>query len=53
MKEVKMGMGRRGVSFLEDGKAWRLPGSLYADDLVLCGELEEDQRVMLGWFAEV
>ena len=34
MKEVKMGMGR----FLEDGKEWRLPGLLYADDLVLCGE---------------
>ena len=35
MKEVKMGMGRRGVSFMEDGRveiAWplacRLPGSM-------------------------
>ena len=28
--EVKM--GRRGVRFLEDGKEWRLPGLLYADD---------------------
>ena len=37
MKE--MGMGGRGVSFLEDGKEWRLSGLLYADDLVLCGEL--------------
>ena len=26
MKEVKMGIGRRGVRFLEDGKEWRLPG---------------------------
>ena len=26
MKEVKMGMGRRGVSFLEDRREWRLPG---------------------------
>ena len=34
MNEVKMGMGRRGVSFL-------------------CGELEEDLRVMLGRFVEV
>ena len=33
-----MGMGRRGVIFLEDGRGWRLPGLLYADDLVLCGE---------------
>ena len=36
-----MGLERRGVRFLEDGKrveiAWPL---LYADDLVLCGELE-------------
>ena len=37
MKEVKMGMGRKGVRFLEDGREWRLPGFLYADDLVLCG----------------
>ena len=41
MKEVKMGMGRRGVSFLEDGKEWRLSGLLYADDFVLCTESEE------------
>ena len=26
---------------------------MYADDLVLCGELEEDLRVMMGQFAEV
>ena len=38
MKEVKMEMGRRGVRFLEDGREWKLPGLLYADDLVLCGE---------------
>ena len=38
MKDVKMGMGRRGVSFMEDGREWKLPGLLYADDLVLCGE---------------
>ena len=30
-----------------------MPGLLYADDLVLCGELGEDLRVMVGWFAEV
>ena len=40
MKEVKMGMGRRGVRFLKDGREWRLRGLLYADDLVLCSELE-------------
>ena len=53
MKEVKMGMGRRGVRFLEDGREWRLLGLLYADDLVLCGESEEDLRVMVGPFVEV
>ena len=52
--EVKIGMGRRRVSFLEDGRReWRLPGLLYADDLVLCGESEEDLRVMVGRFIEV
>ena len=37
-----MGMGRRGVRFLEDGREYRLTGLLYADDLVLYGESEED-----------
>ena len=31
----------------------RLPGLLYADDLVLCGKLEGDLKVMIGWFVEV
>ena len=48
----KVGMGRRGVSFLEEGREWRLPGLLYADDLVVCGESEENLRVMVGRFAE-
>ena len=46
MKEV--GMGRRGVRFLEDGREWRLPGPFYADELFICGESEEDLRVMVG-----
>ena len=33
-KEVRMGMGRMGVRFLEEGREWRL----YSDDFVLCGE---------------
>ena len=48
-----MGMGSRGVSFMKDGREWRLPGFLYADDLVLCDESEEDLRVMVRWFTEV
>ena len=48
-----MGMGRRGVRFLKDVIEWRLTGLFYADELVLCGESEEDLRAMLGRFAEV
>ena len=32
---------------------WRLPGLLYADDLVMCGESKEDLRAMVGLFVEV
>ena len=32
---------------------WRLPDLLYADDLTLCGESEEDLRVKLGWFVQL
>ena len=41
------------VRFLEDGREWSLPGLLYANDLDLCGELEEELKAMVGWFAEV
>ena len=37
MKEMKMGMGKRGVSFMEYGREWRLPEFLYTDGLVLYG----------------
>ena len=37
----------------KEGREWRLPGFLYADDLVLWGESEEDLRGMVGWFVEV
>ena len=48
-----MGMGRKGVSFQEEGREKRLPGFLYADDLVLCGESEEDLRAIVARFIEV
>ena len=35
------------------GKNWMLSGLLYADDLVLCGELEEEPRAMMEQFVEV
>ena len=37
----------------KEGREWRLPDLLYADDLVLCIELEEDLKVMVGWYVEV
>ena len=40
-----MGNGRR--------EEWRLPYLLYARDLVLCGESEEDLRAIVGRFIEV
>ena len=42
-----------GVRFLEEGREGRLPCLLYSDDLVLCGESEEDSRAMVRWFVEV
>ena len=48
MKELKMGMGRRGVKFQEGGREGSLPGLLYVDDLVLCGESKEDLRAIVG-----
>ena len=48
-----MGMGRRGVNFLENGRKWRLRSPLFADDLFLCGESEEDLRAMVGRFAKM
>ena len=41
------------MSFLKDGREWKLPGLLYDGDLVLYGESEEDLRVMVGRFTEV
>ena len=53
MKKVKMGTGRREMRFQEEEREWRLPGLLYVDDLVLCGESEEDLRAMAERFVEV
>ena len=41
------------MRFLENGTEWRLLVLLDANDLVLCGELEEELRGMVGWFVEV
>ena len=34
-------------------KEWRLPDLLYADDLALCGESEEDLRAIVGRFVKM
>ena len=41
------------MRFREEEREWRLPGLLYADELVLWGELEEDLRAMVELFVEV
>ena len=41
------------MGFQEEGKEQRLPGLLYTDDLVLCGEPEEDLRATVGRLIEV
>ena len=41
------------MKFQEDGREGRLHILLYADDLVLCGKLEEDLKGMAGHFVEV
>ena len=48
-----MMMEKKGFKFQEVGREWRLSGFLYADDLVLCDELEEDLRAMVERFVEV
>ena len=53
LKEMKMEIGRTGVRFLEEGSEWRLPGLLFADDLILCDESKIHQRAMMGLFVEV
>ena len=37
----------------KEGRVLGLPGLLYADDLVLCSESEEDLRGMVGSFVGV
>ena len=51
--EEKMGIGRKGVRFQEEGRECRLPGFLYVDAFVLCGESDEDLRAIVGRFVEV
>ena len=45
--------GNEGSELPGGWKRVEIAGLLYADDLVLCGESDEDLRVMVGWFADV
>ena len=47
MKEMKMGMRRIGVRFLKEWREWKEQGVFYKDDLVLCGELDEDLNMKM------
>ena len=40
------------IEDLRKGKSWRLPGLLYADDLFLCPESEEDLKFMVRHLVE-
>ena len=53
MKEVKMRIERMGLRFMEEGREWRLPGFLYADNLFFCDDLEEELRARGRHFVEV
>ena len=45
--------GEEKLRFQEEGREWRLPGLLYADDLALYGDLEEDLEAKMGRLADV
>ena len=48
-----MEVGRRGERFLEEGREWRLPDLLYADDFVFCADSEKDLGAIVGRFPEM
>ena len=53
VEEVKRVMRRKGVRFQGEGRKWRLPDILYADDLDFCGESEEDLKAIVGRFVDM
>ena len=53
MKEMMAGVIGEGVRVVENGREWRLPCLLYADDLVLCGKSEESLRRLVYRFGKV
>ena len=50
MKEVKLGDKKKGNEIFRGNERMELPCLLYVDELVLCGELEENLNVLVGFF---
>ena len=48
-----MGIVGKEQGLWKGGRDWRLSCALYADDLIMCGESEEDLKVMEGYLVEV
>src|SRR5678815_1052757 len=53
MKEFEVGVAGDGVRMMKNGREWRVPHLLNADDLVLCGESEESLRGLVERFGRV
>ena len=53
MKEMMVEAAGGGVRVMENGREWRIPCLLYADDLVLCGKSEESLRGLMEGFGRV
>src|SRR5678816_2098238 len=47
MKELEVEVAGDGVRMMENGREWRGPYLLFADDLVLCGESEESLKALV------
>ena len=43
---MKMGMGKMIVKYSEEVRYWILPGLLYPNNPVLCGESEQGMKVI-------
>ena len=53
MKEVKVEMGKMELGFMEEGKDGRLPGLLYANNLVLRDDTEGKIKMIVGRYVFV
>src|SRR5678816_3500869 len=53
MKKLEVRVTRDSVRMMENGREWRVSYLLYEDDLVLCGESEENLRGLVERFGRV